>query len=126
MARFDRKVERNKSGYQFTTKEIEKDTFVTKCKANFGISWLPKKWSTLGIILADFIFSTFIFIPLLMKYFDRNTSLILGHSIVTSLLIILIFYIVIDEKPKLIEMFIRYCFLAILLGAFAVFATMVV
>lgn len=128
MARFDRKVERNKSGYQFTAKKVETVHRFAIFKANFGIAWMPKKWSTLGIVFANFLLSTIIFIPLLMRYYNRNIALILGHGVITSLLILLSFYLIADknQKPNLIELCIRYCFLAIILGAFAVLAVMVV
>lgn len=128
MAKFDRKVERQKSKFTFTKKqENKKSGRFDEFKENFSIAWIPNKWSSFLIIALNFIFVTIVMIPLLMRFYSLDTALILGHGAITSLLIVMTFYTLTekDKLPKWSALFIRYCFMATILGIFAVVAVLV-
>ena len=118
MARFDRKVERQKKEFDFYHKEKTKKSKMTELKINLR---------TVIYIVLDFLAVSLAFIPLLMKYYDAKTAFILGHGVLTSLLVVLTFYFINkEEKPPLSALFIRYCFMALLLGATSLIAVFLV
>ena len=120
MARFDRKVERQKKEFDFYHKEKTKKSKMTEFKENFSFRWIK-------INLRTVIYIVLAFIPLLMKYYDAKTAFILGHGVLTSLLVVLTFYFINkEEKPPLSALFIRYCFMALLLGATSLIAVFLV
>ena len=127
MARFDRKVERQKKEFDFYHKEKTKKSKMTEFKENFSFRWIKINLRTVIYIVLDFLAVSLAFIPLLMKYYDAKTAFILGHGELTSLLVVLTFYFINkEEKPPLSALFIRYCFMALLLGATSLIAVFLV
>lgn len=125
MARFDRKVERQKNEFSFSKKEAPKKTRLDEFKENFGFKWITINVRTMIYMVLDFVAVSVLFIPLLMKYYDAKTAFVLGHGVLTSLLIVLTFYFISDEKPAKSALFVRYCFMALLLGAVSLVAALV-
>ena len=125
MARFDRQVERQKKEFSFSQKEAPKKTKMSEFKENFGFKWLTLNVRSVIYMVLDFVAVSVIFIPLLMKYYDAKTSFVLGHGVLTSLLIVLTFYFISEEKPAKSALFVRYCFMALVLGAVSLIAAMV-
>ncbi|RHM62354.1 MULTISPECIES: hypothetical protein [Coprobacillaceae] len=116
MANFDRKLKRDKKEYQFTTKPIEKKKKSSEFRENFNLKWIPLNWKSILFIIIDYMAVSFIFIPMLVQKYNMLTALTLGHGVLTSLLLVLTFYFINEEKPPLSALFIRYCFLALVLG----------
>lgn len=117
MAKFDRKVKRNKKEYQFTKKEIKSEKKNWKeFRENFGLKWMKLNWKSLIFLVIDFFAVNIIFVPLLMQYFDSSTAFVLGNGALTSLFIVLTFYLLASEKPGLLALLTRYCFMALLLA----------
>lgn len=125
MARFDRKVERQKNEFSFSKKEAPKKTRLDEFKENFGFKWITINVRTMIYMVLDFVAVSVLFIPLLMKYYGAKTAFVLGHGVLTSLLIVLTFYFISDEKPAKSALFVRYCFMALLLGAVSLVAALV-
>lgn len=125
MARFDRKVERQKNEFTFSKKEAPKKTRFAEFKENFGFKWVVINVRTMIYMILDFVAVSVLFIPLLMKYYDAKTAFVLGHGVLTSLLIVLTFYFISEEKPAKSALFVRYCFMALLLGAVSLIAALV-
>ena len=80
MARFDRKVERQKKEFDFYHKEKTKKSKMTEFKENFSFRWIKINLRTVIYIVLDFLAVSLAFIPLLMKYYDAKTAFILGHG----------------------------------------------
>ena len=122
MAKFNRQVGRQKKNFEFTKKEAEKEESLLKKTLSF--EWIPRKWSSLLIVLLNFVFVTVLGIPLLMLRFNQEISMLLGHGVITSLLIVMSFYHLENKtkKPKLMELVSRYLVMAILLSAFSILA----
>lgn len=125
MARFDRKVERQKNEFTFSKKEAPKKTRLGEFKENFGFKWITINVRTMIYMILDFVAVSVLFIPLLMNYYDAKTAFVLGHGILTSLLIVLTFYFIGEEKPAKSALFVRYCLMALLLGAVSLVAALV-
>lgn len=115
MARFNRKVERQKKEFEFSKKVPPKKTKLEIFKENFSFKWLKINLRTVIYLIIDFVFVSIVCIPFLMQFYSAQLSFILGHGFLTSLLIVLTFYFISDEKPSVIELLIRYCFMAIIL-----------
>lgn len=126
MARFDRKVERQKNEFSFSHKEAPKKTKMSEFRENFGLKWLKINVRTMIYLILDFVVVSIVFIPLLMRYYNEKTAFILGHGVLTSLLIVLTFYFINEEKPPKSALFVRYCFMALVLGAVSLVAALVV
>lgn len=126
MARFERKVERQKKEFDFSYKEVSKKTKMSEFKENFSFKWLKINLRTVIYIVLDFLVVSLAFIPLLMKYYDAKTAFILGHGVLTSLLVVLTFYFISEEKPSMSVLFVRYCFMALLLGGSSLVAALVI
>ena len=97
MVRFDRKVERQKKEFDFY-KEKTKKSKMTEFKENFSFRWIKINLRTVIYIVLDFLAVSLAFIPLLMKYYDAKTAFILGHGVLTSLLVVLTFYFINKEE----------------------------
>lgn len=120
MAKFDRKVKRQRNEYSFTKKEEIKKTKLTIFKENFSFSWIPRKWSSLAIVALVFVFVTFTVIPLLMQNYNEVIAMLVGHGIVTPILMVITFNLSNkDTKPSLKVSCIRCLFLAVLLILFS-------
>ena len=117
MARFDRKVERTKKEYQFTQKEKVVETNKDFFKKNFNLKWVHLDLKTILVFIIDFLLVTLLIIPILMQYLNEAVAFVVGHSFITSLLIVLTGCLVNREKPKMISLFARFLFMFILLGA---------
>ena len=118
MAKFNRKVERQKKEYTFTKKEEIKSSVF---KENFGFSWMPRKWSSLAIIALVFVLVTFTVIPLLLQNYSETIAMLVGHGIVTPILMSITFILSSkDKKPSFVATCIRTLFLAMVLTIFAV------
>ena len=115
MSRFDRKVERQKSKFVFSKKIIPEKTKWEIVKENFSFRWLKINFKTIIYLIIDFVFVSIVCIPFLMQFYNAKLSFVLGHGLLTSLLVVLTFYFVGKEKLSLFELFIRYCFMAIVL-----------
>lgn len=115
MAKFDRKVERNKKEYQFTQKTVEgKESSVFK--DNFTLRWIRLNLQTILIFVLTFIVVTLIIIPMLNQYMDITQAFVVGHAVFTSFFIVVTVYLVNREKPQWPAVLVRYLFLAMLLG----------
>lgn len=115
MARFDRKVERQKSEFKFSKKVTPKKTKLEMFKENFSFKWLKINFRTIIYLIIDFIFVSIVCIPFLMQFYNAKIAFVLGHGLLTSLLIVLTFYFIDKEKPSIFELLVRYCFMAIVL-----------
>lgn len=69
------------------------------------------------VFIIDFLLVTLLIIPILMQYLNEAVAFVVGHSFITSLLIVLTGCLVNREKPKMISLFARFLFMFILLGA---------
>lgn len=117
MARFDRKVERTKKEYQFTQKEKVVETNKSLFKKNFNLKWVHIDFKTILVFIIDFLLVTLLIIPFLIQYIDATIAFVVGHGVVTSLLIVLTGCLINKEKPKMMALFARFLFMFILLGA---------
>lgn len=115
MSRFDRKVERQKSEFIFSKKVVPEKTKWEMVKENFSFKWLKINFKTIIYLVIDFVFVSIVCIPFLMQFYNAKLSFVLGHGLLTSLLVVLTFYFIGKEKPSLFELLIRYCFIAIVL-----------
>lgn len=126
MAKFDRQVERQKKNFTFTKKEEEKKQSLLKKAITFD--WIPRKWTSFLIIILNFIFVTFVGIPLLLTRFDANIAMLLGHGIITSLLIVLSFYHLENRTKKIgfTELILRYITMVVIMLAFSTVSILVI
>lgn len=115
MSRFDRKVEREKSEFVFSKKIVPDKTKREIFKENFSFKWLKIDIKTIIYIIIDFVFVSIVCIPFLMQILNAKIAFIIGHGFITSLLVVLTFYLINREKPSFFELIIRYLFMAILL-----------
>lgn len=115
MSRFDRKVEREKSEFVFSKKIVPEKTKREIFKENFSFKWLKIDIKTIIYIIIDFVFVSIVCIPFLMQILNAKIAFIIGHGFITSLLVVLTFYLINREKPSFFELIIRYLFMAILL-----------
>lgn len=125
MARFDRKVERQKSEFAFSKKEVIVKTKKDIFKENFRFKWMKLDLSKLFLLVFDFIMSSLFVIPIMMIFISNELlSFILGHTIFTSLFIVASFAIINKEKPSMFVLLTRYLFLFIVLGLTSFVATL--
>lgn len=117
MARFDRKVERNKTGFQFSTKAEVVETNGAIFRKNFTFKWVDLNIKTILVFVLDFLVVTLLIIPFMMQFISAELAFVLGHGLLTSLLIVLSGYLLNKEKPQLISFIARFLFIAILLSA---------
>ena len=110
MARFDRKVERQKSEFKFSKKVAPKKTKLDMFKENFSFRWVKINFRTTIYLIIDFVC-----IPFLMQFYNSKMAFVLGHGLLTSLLVVLTFYFIGKEKPSIFELLVRYCFMAVVL-----------
>lgn len=115
MTRFDRKVEREKSEFVFSKKIVPEKTKREIFKENFSFKWLKIDIKTIIYIIIDFVFVSIVCIPFLMQILNAKIAFIIGHGFITSLLVVLTFYLINRKKPSFFELIIRYFFMAILL-----------
>ncbi|MGN1181809.1 MAG: hypothetical protein ACI4SR_02295 [Faecalibacillus sp.] len=118
MSKFDRKVGRTKKEYQFTQKTNipEKQSVF---KENFNLRWIRFNIPTVIGFILDFVVTTLVVIPLLMSRFNSQLSFVLGHGLITGLLIVLTVCIINKEKPQLSAFLVRYLFIGLLIGTSA-------
>ena len=112
MARFDRKVERTKKSFEFTQKEKIVETNKDVFKKNFTFKWVQLNIKTVCVFLVDFLLVT-----LLMQYLNATLAFVLGHGIITSLVIVFTGFLINKEKIKAVPFISRFLFMFILLGA---------
>ena len=115
MARFDRKVERQKSEFKFSKKVAPKKTKLDMFKENFSFRWVKINSRTTIYLIIDFVFVSIVCIPFLMQFYNSKMAFVLGHGLLTSLLVVLTFYFIGKEKPSIFELLVRYCFMAVVL-----------
>ena len=113
MARFDRKVERTKKSFEFTQKEKIVETNQDVFKKNFTFKWVQLNIKTVCVFLVDFLLVTLLIIPFMMQYL----AFVLGHGIITSLVIVFTGFLINKEKIKAVPFISRFLFMFILLGA---------
>ena len=125
MAKFQRKINRQKKEFEFTKKTKVKEMNVWKKTLSFY--WIPREWTSLLIVMLNFLVVTIVAIPQLMTQFQQAQSLLLGHGILTSLFIVMSFYLIEDKANKTSkkELIIRYLVVAIVLLLFSLFAILV-
>jgi len=125
MAKFQRKINRQKKEFEFTKKTKVKEINVWKKTLSFY--WIPREWTSLLIVMLNFLVVTIVAIPQLMTQFQQAQSLLLGHGILTSLFIVMSFYLIEDKANKTSkkELIIRYLVVAIVLLLFSLFAILV-
>jgi hypothetical protein len=126
MTKFQRQIKRQKKEFEFTKKAEVKEIGVWKKTLSFY--WIPREWTSLLIVMLDFLLVTIVAIPQLMGHFNQGISLVLGHGVITSLLIVMSFYHKEDNvhKTSLKELTLRYLVIAVLLTIFSLFAILVV
>ena len=66
-------------------------------------------------LIIDFVFVSIVCIPFLMQFYNSKMAFVLGHGLLTSLLVVLTFYFIGKEKPSIFELLVRYCFMAVVL-----------
>jgi|AKZA01.1.fsa_nt_gi hypothetical protein len=122
MAKFQRKINRQKKEFEFTKKAEVKEMQVWKKTLSFY--WIPREWASLLIVILNFLLVTIVAIPQLMTQFQQAQSLLLGHGILTSLFIVMSFYVMEDKanKTPIKELIMRYFVVAIVLLLFSSFA----
>lgn len=123
MSKFDRKVERTKKEYVFTHRKEEKKSVF---KEHFHLKWIHLNKKTLIVFFADFLISTLIFIPLLMNYINSQWIFVLGHGLITSLLLVTSACFINKERISLSAFFTRYACVGLLLAAVSFLSVMVV
>ena len=112
MARFDRKVERTKKSFEFTQKEKIVETNKDVFKKNFTFKWVQLNIKTVCVFLVDFLL-----VPFMMQYLNATLAFVLGHGIITSLVIVFTGFLINKEKIKAVPFISRFLFMFILLGA---------
>lgn len=117
MARFERKVERQKSEFTFSKKPLVKVSKFKEFKENFNFKWIPTDWKSILLLVFDFLIPSLIVIPLLMQYVDQFLAFIIGHGAFTSLLIVGSFYLYNKKKPSIWGLLGRYCFSCLMISA---------
>ena len=98
MARFDRKVERTKKNFEFTQKEKIVETNKDIFKKNFTIKWVQLNIKTVCVFLVGFMFVTLLVIPFMMQFLNATLAFILGHGVITSLVIVFTGFLINKEK----------------------------
>lgn len=121
MAKFKRIVERQKKEYAFTKKQEVIITNGTLFKESLTFSWIPRKMSSLAIVFLVFLFVSFAVIPLLMQYTAPAIAMLVGHGLITSSLLVMVFYRIDsrETKPSIKELLLRFVVVAVLLAMFA-------
>ena len=117
MARFDRKVERTKKNFEFTQKEKIVETDKDIFKKNFTIKWVQLNIKTVCVFLVGFMFVTLLVIPFMMQFLNATLAFILGHGVITSLVIVFTGFLINKEKIQVVPFISRFLFMFILLGA---------
>lgn len=117
MARFDRKVKRTKKSFEFTQKEKIVETNKDVFKKNFTFKWVQLNIKTVCVFLVDFLLVTLLIIPFMMQYLNATFAFVLGHGIITSLVIVFTGFLINKEKIKAVPFISRFLFMFILLGA---------
>lgn len=127
MAKFNRRMQRQKKEYTFTKKQEALETTSSILKKSITFLWVPKKWFSIVIIFFAFAFVSFTVIPLLMQVVSMEVAMLIGHGSITSSLLITIFYIMDKDpqKPSIKELTIRFFVVAILLVLFVLVSIMV-
>jgi len=117
VARFDRKVERTKKNFEFTQKEKIVETNKDIFKKNFTIKWVQLNIKTVCVFLVGFMFVTLLVIPFMMQFLNATLAFILGHGVITSLVIVFTGFLINKEKIQVVPFISRFLFMFILLGA---------
>ena len=117
MAKFERKVERQKSEFTFSKKPPVKVSKFKELKENFNFRWIPTDWKSILLLVFDFLIPSLIVIPLLMQFVDQFMAFIIGHGAITSLLIVVSFYLYNKKKPSIWGLLGRYCFSCLMISA---------
>lgn len=127
MAKLNRRIQRQKNEYTFTKKEEMAETNSMIFKDSITFLWVPKKWTSISIIFLVFAFVSFTVIPLLMKFVSITIAMLIAHGIITSSLLVAIFYIIdkSPQKPSMKALCIRFGVVAALLVLFALISIMV-
>ena len=100
MARFDRKVERTQKSFEFTQKEKIVETNKDVFKKNFTFKWVQLNIKTVCVFLVDFLLVTLLIIPFMMQYLNATFAFVLGHGIITILVIVFTGFLINKEKIK--------------------------
>ena len=93
--------------------ETNKDVF----KKNFTFKWVQLNIKTVCVFLVDFLLVTLLIIPFMMQYLNATLAFVLGHGIITSLVIVFTGFLINKEKIKAVPFISRFLFMFILLGA---------
>ena len=117
MAKFERKVERQKSEFTFSKKPPVKVSKFKEFKENFNLRWIQTDWKSILLLVFDFLIPSLIVIPLLMQFVDQFMAFIIGHGAITSLLIVVSFYLYNKKKPSIWGLLGRYCFSCLMISA---------
>lgn len=127
MAKFNRRIQRQKNKYAFTKKEEVIETNSSILKESITFLWVPKKWTSIGIVFLVFSFVSFAVIPLLIQFISIEVAMLVGHGVITSSLLVVVFYIMdkTPQKPTTKTLIIRFGVVAILLILFSLVSIMV-
>lgn len=127
MSRFERKVERQKSEFNFTKKVEPQKTKFQMFKENFNFQWMKINFKSTVVLMIDFMLVSLVCIPFLMSVFKTSWAFVIGHGVITSFLVVLTFKIVNKEKNLTFwQLLGRYCFVAILLSLTSFVASLLV
>lgn len=126
MSRFERKVERQKKEFSFTIKVEPQKTKFQLFKEGFTFKWLKLNFKSTVILMLDFILVSIVFIPFLMNLTGSKLAFVLGHGIITSLLVVVTFKFFNKEKVSLWQFLGQYCFMALLLSITSLIAGLLV
>ncbi len=117
MAKFERKVERQKSEFTFSKKPPVK-VFKFDLKRTLTLDGFRQTGNQFYCLFFDFLIPSLIVIPLLMQFVDQFMAfLIIGHGAITSLLIVVSFYLYNKKKPSIWGLLGRYCFSCLMISA---------
>lgn len=112
MARFSRKIEREKT-YEFTKKAVLKKSNKQIIKENFGIQWFPRTIKNTLIAFIILVIVSFTIVPMISMVVSTDIAFIIGHTFFTSFFIVLLFSY---KKLELVSFITRYVFLILLIG----------
>ncbi|MFQ6791435.1 MAG: hypothetical protein ACLRT4_01390 [Thomasclavelia sp.] len=117
MAKFERKVERQKSEFSFSKKAPVKKSKFVEFKENFNFKYINTDWKSIALLIVDFLIPSLLIIPAFMSFLGQQIAFIIGHGLITSLLIVISFYFFNKQKPSLWGLLARYIFAALLITA---------
>ena len=112
---FKRSVERSHKTQLTHQQEKQKNEY----QSNFNFTWIPFRYQSFIVIAVIFVFSQFLCTPLLTPYCGQATALVIAHGIISSVLLVLSFWVMEKDKVSIKALLMRYCFCALMFGGFS-------